>query len=161
MRAATQTADSDIDLLVVFPHAVDKAAEAVRIRRAIGRINTGADIVVSSAQEVAEWENVPGTVFYYARREGRPIHGRTSLDLARDPGLAAPRPEHATALQGHPRMLASDWNTTCHASHARPRRPTLPSRSAVPPPSSAGEYRHHPVYWNADPRLVAQKFEQD
>ena len=70
-----QTADSDIDLLVVFPHAVDKAAEAVRIRRAIGRINTGVDIVVSSAQEVAEWENVPGTVFYYARREGRPIYG--------------------------------------------------------------------------------------
>src|SRR3990172_11991889 len=53
-----QTADSDIDLLVVFPHGVDKAAEAIRIRRAIGRINTGVDIVVSSAQEVAEWEDV-------------------------------------------------------------------------------------------------------
>ncbi len=77
-----QTADSDIDLLVVFPHAVDKAAEAVRIRRAIGRIDTGVDIVVSSAQEVAEWENVPGTVFYYARREGRPIYGHK-------PGLRA------------------------------------------------------------------------
>lgn len=70
-----QSADSDIDLLVVFPHEVDKAAEAVRIRRAIGRINTGVDIVVSSAREVAEWENVPGSVFYHARREGRPIHG--------------------------------------------------------------------------------------
>ena len=70
-----QTADSDIDLLVVFPHGVDKAAEAIRIRRAIGRINTGVDIVVSSAQEVAEWEDVLGTIFYYARREGRPIYG--------------------------------------------------------------------------------------
>jgi len=70
-----QTADSDIDLLVVFPHGVDKAAEAIRIRRAIGRINTGVDIVVSSAQEVAEWQDVLGTVFYYARREGRPIYG--------------------------------------------------------------------------------------
>jgi predicted nucleotidyltransferase len=70
-----QTADSDIDLLVVFPHDVDKAAEAIRIRHAIGRINTGVDIVVGSAQEVAEWEDVLGTVFYYARREGRPIYG--------------------------------------------------------------------------------------
>jgi len=70
-----QTADSDIDLLIVFPHGVDKAAEAIRIRRAIGRINTGVDIVVSSAQEVAEWEDVLGTIFYYARREGRPIYG--------------------------------------------------------------------------------------
>jgi len=70
-----QTADSDIDLLVVFPHGVDKAAEAIRIRRAIGRINTGVDIVVSSALEVAEWEDVLGTIFYYARKEGRPIYG--------------------------------------------------------------------------------------
>jgi len=70
-----QTADSDIDLLVVFRNGVDKAAEAIRIRRAIGRINTGVDIVVSSAQEMAEWQDVPGTVFYYARREGRPIYG--------------------------------------------------------------------------------------
>lgn len=70
-----QTADSDIDLLVVFPHSVDKATEAVRIRRAIGRIVTGVDVVVSSAQEVAEWQDVPGSIFYYARREGRPIYG--------------------------------------------------------------------------------------
>ena len=70
-----QTADSDIDLLVVFPHGVDKAAEAIRIRRAIGRINTGVDIVVSSAQEIAEWEDVMGTIFHYARREGRRIYG--------------------------------------------------------------------------------------
>ena len=70
-----QTADSDIDLLVIFPQAVDKAVEAVRIRRAIGRINTGVDVVVSSAQEVADWEGVKGTVYYYARREGRLIYG--------------------------------------------------------------------------------------
>ena len=70
-----QTADSDIDLLVIFAHGVDKAAEAIRIRRAIGRINTGVDVVVSSAQEVAEWEDVQGSIFYYARREGRPIYG--------------------------------------------------------------------------------------
>lgn len=70
-----QTADSDIDLLVVFPHGVDKAAEAMRIRRAIGRINTGVDVVVSAVAEVAEWEDVLGTIFYYARREGRPIYG--------------------------------------------------------------------------------------
>ena len=70
-----QTADSDIDLLVIFPQAVDKAAEAVKIRRAIGRINTGVDVVVSSAQELAEWEGVKGTLYYYARREGRLIYG--------------------------------------------------------------------------------------
>lgn len=70
-----QTVDSDIDLLVIFLNGVDKATEAIRIRRAIGRINTGVDIVVSSTQEMAEWQDVPGTVFYYARREGRPIYG--------------------------------------------------------------------------------------
>ena len=70
-----QTADSDIDLLVIFPQAVDKSAEAVKIRRAIGHINTGVDVVVSSEQEVAEWEGVKGTVYYYARMEGRLIYG--------------------------------------------------------------------------------------
>ena len=70
-----QTADSDIDLLVIFPQEVDKAAEAVKIRRAIGRINTGVDVVVSSTQEVAEWEGVKGSLYYYARKEGRLIYG--------------------------------------------------------------------------------------
>jgi len=70
-----QTADSDIDLLVIFPQVVDKAGEAVKIRHAIGRINTGVDVVVSSVQEVAEWEDVKGTLLYYARREGRLIYG--------------------------------------------------------------------------------------
>lgn len=70
-----QTVDSDIDLLVIFPDDVDKAAEAIRIRRAIGRVDTGVDVVVSSTREVAEWEGVKGTVYYYARKEGRPIYG--------------------------------------------------------------------------------------
>lgn len=70
-----QTADSDIDLLVIFAQAMDKASEAVRIRRAIGRINTGVDVVVSSAQEVSEWEGVKGTLYYYALREGRLLYG--------------------------------------------------------------------------------------
>ncbi len=73
-----QTEDSDVDLLVVFPHAVDKATEAVRIRRAIGRVHVGVDVVVSSAQEFVEWQNVKGTVYYYARKEGRPIYGNQS-----------------------------------------------------------------------------------
>ncbi len=70
-----QTVDSDIDLLVIFPHAVDKADEAVKIRRAIGRIDAGVDVVVSSVDEVAEWEGVKGTLYYYARREGRLLYG--------------------------------------------------------------------------------------
>ena len=70
-----QNEDSDIDLLVVFKHAVDKAAQAVRIRRAIGRVDSGVDIVVSSEREVAEWEGVKGTIYYYARKEGRPLYG--------------------------------------------------------------------------------------
>jgi len=70
-----QTEDSDVDLLVVFAHAVDKAAEAVRIRRAIGRVPVGVDVVVSSAQEFVEWQNVKGTVYYYAHKDGRPIYG--------------------------------------------------------------------------------------
>lgn len=70
-----QTADSDIDLLVIFPHPVDKAAEAVKIRRVIGRVNTGVDVVVSSAKELAEWEGVKGTLYFYARREGRLLYG--------------------------------------------------------------------------------------
>ena len=70
-----QSVYSDIDLLVIFPTAVDKAAEAVRIRRAIGRVNTGVDVIVSSEQEMAEWEAVKGTIYYYARREGRVLYG--------------------------------------------------------------------------------------
>ena len=71
-----QNADSDVDLLVVFKHVVDKAAQAVRIRRAIGRVDSGVDIVVSSERELAEWQGVKGTIYYYARKEGRPLYGR-------------------------------------------------------------------------------------
>lgn len=47
----------------------------MRIGRAIGRINTGVDVIVSTAQEVAEWEAVKGTVSYYARKEGQRLYG--------------------------------------------------------------------------------------
>ncbi|MDP2784041.1 MAG: nucleotidyltransferase domain-containing protein [Sulfurimicrobium sp.] len=66
--------DSDLDLLVVESRVENRGAEMVRLRRAIGRLGTGVDVLVYSEEEVARRGGVPGTVIYWALQEGKTLY---------------------------------------------------------------------------------------
>jgi len=68
-------ADSDVDFLVIEPRVEDRAGEMVRLRRLLRPLRVPADILVYSAEEVARWGDQPGSVLYWALREGTVVHG--------------------------------------------------------------------------------------
>ena len=65
---------SDLDLLVIEQDVPDKAAEYLKLHRAIGAIGVGVDVVVMSGKEFARRSQVPGTVPYWAAKEGKLLH---------------------------------------------------------------------------------------
>jgi predicted nucleotidyltransferase len=73
---ARGTADegSDLDLMVIEKELPDKAAEYMRLRGAIGRIGTGVDVLIYSEEEAMRRSQVPGTLLYWAFKEGRVLH---------------------------------------------------------------------------------------
>jgi len=73
---ARGTADegSDLDLLVIEKDIADKADEYVRLRGAIGLIGTGVDVLMYSEHEASRRGQVPGTLLYWAMKEGRVLH---------------------------------------------------------------------------------------
>lgn len=73
---ARGTADegSDLDLLVVEKEIPDKASEYLRLKTAVGRIGVGVDLLLMSESEFERRRQVPGTVPYWASREGRVLH---------------------------------------------------------------------------------------
>ena len=68
-------ADSDYDFLVIEPTVVNRAAEMVRLRRALRPLRMAADVLVYSREEVNRWGQQPGTALYWALKEGRIVHG--------------------------------------------------------------------------------------
>lgn len=68
--------DSDLDLLVIEPAFEDEAGEYLRIRSAIGRVGVGVDLLLYSDDEFARRSRIPGTLPYWANREGRLVHER-------------------------------------------------------------------------------------
>lgn len=68
-------ADSDYDFLVIEPTVVNRAAEMVRLRRALRPLRLAADVLVYSREEVNRWGQQPGTALYWALKEGRIVHG--------------------------------------------------------------------------------------
>lgn len=68
------TEDSDPDLLVIETEVPDRGAEMARLRRAVGAIGIGVDILVCSEQEAARRGQVPGTVLYWALKEGKVLY---------------------------------------------------------------------------------------
>jgi predicted nucleotidyltransferase len=70
----TETADSDVDLLVIEPRVPSKIKEMARLREAIGNIGVAVDIMVCSESEVADWGGLPGTALYWALREGKVLY---------------------------------------------------------------------------------------
>lgn len=67
-------ADSDLDFLVIEPEVVDRGAEMVRLRRAVGDIGKGVDILVYSASEVEQRKDWCTSALYWALREGRVVY---------------------------------------------------------------------------------------
>ncbi|NNN05497.1 MAG: nucleotidyltransferase domain-containing protein [Elusimicrobia bacterium] len=70
----TETADSDLDILVIERHISSKVKEMVRLRQAVGNIGMAVDIMVASEKEVEEWGSLPGTALYWAIREGKVLY---------------------------------------------------------------------------------------
>lgn len=70
----TATEDSDLDLMVIEKDPQDKAAEYLRLRKAIGGIGAGVDVLIYSEEEALRRSQVPGTLLYWALKEGRVLH---------------------------------------------------------------------------------------
>lgn len=70
--------DSDLDLLVILPGQPDKIAEMIRLRRAIGSVGAGVDVLVFSEEEANRRGQVPGTVVYWANQEGKVLYEAAS-----------------------------------------------------------------------------------
>lgn len=66
--------DSDLDLMVIEPQVDNKSDEMIRLRRAIGSIGVGVDVVVYSEAETERRGQVPGTVIYWALKEGKVLY---------------------------------------------------------------------------------------
>jgi uncharacterized protein len=72
------TPDSDLDLMVILPGQPNKVAEMIRLRKTVGAVGTGVDVLVFSEEEAQRRGQVPGTVVYWANREGKVLYEATS-----------------------------------------------------------------------------------
>lgn len=68
--------DSDLDLVVIEKEAPDRAAEMVRLRRALAEILLPIDVLVYSARDVEERGHWLGTPLHEALSEGRVLYAR-------------------------------------------------------------------------------------
>ena len=68
--------DSDVDLLVVMPHAPDSRRAAVEMMQALGDLPVGKDIVVTTPKHLAERSPVNGLAYKTALAEGRVLYER-------------------------------------------------------------------------------------
>lgn len=69
---------SDLDLVVIEPDLPDKAAEYLRLKAAVGRIGVGVDLLLYARPEFDRRSQVPGTLPYWAKKEGRVLHDAAS-----------------------------------------------------------------------------------
>jgi predicted nucleotidyltransferase len=69
-------ADSDVDLLVVFPHVENTRLTAVAILDELSGLGMCKDVVVSTHEEIAAYRNLIGNVLEPAMREGRVLYER-------------------------------------------------------------------------------------
>ena len=70
------TADSDIDLLVVFPVLGHKRQKTLEILGILSDLPVAKDVVVTTPAEIEEYGHLVGLVFRPALREGKVIYER-------------------------------------------------------------------------------------
>jgi predicted nucleotidyltransferase len=68
---------SDLDLMVIVPGAPNQYEEMVRLDKVVGNVGVGVDVLIYSEAEYERRSQVPGTVLYWARKEGRALYVST------------------------------------------------------------------------------------
>ncbi len=68
------TEDSDLDLMVIEQEVVNQFDEMVRLRNVMGDMPVGVDLLVYSDKEASRRSQVPGTLLYWAFKEGRVMY---------------------------------------------------------------------------------------
>lgn len=68
------TEDSDLDLMVIEQQVLNKFEEMIRLHREIGDVGVGVDVLVYSDEEASRRSMVPGTLLYWAFREGKVLY---------------------------------------------------------------------------------------
>ena len=68
--------DSDVDLLVLEDLPFYRRAEIVKIREALRDFDVSVDVEVNTEENVAQFESVPGTLFYEIKNEKKKLYGR-------------------------------------------------------------------------------------
>jgi uncharacterized protein len=77
------TKDSDLDILVIQPQVQNRGEEMVRLRQAIGPVGVGVDILVYPEAEYKRRSQVPGTLPYWADKEGKIVYAATGCPRGR------------------------------------------------------------------------------
>jgi len=67
-------AGSDLDLMVIERNVDNRYEEMIRLRKAVGHIGTGVDVLVYSEVEVEERKDWCTSPIYWALREGRTLY---------------------------------------------------------------------------------------
>ncbi len=65
---------NDLDLLVIQPQVPDRLREMVRLRRALRGLLMPIDLIVTSRERFDDRAQVPGTVEFAARTQGRVLY---------------------------------------------------------------------------------------
>lgn len=65
---------SDLDLMVIEDTVSDKAREYLKLREAVGSMPVGIDLLLFSRHDFERRSLVPGTLPYWARKEGKVLH---------------------------------------------------------------------------------------
>jgi predicted nucleotidyltransferase len=69
------TEDSDLDLLVVERNFDDFTGEYVSLRKAIGSIGVGVDLLLMTEQDYEQRKDWCSSPVYWAHREGKVVYG--------------------------------------------------------------------------------------
>ncbi len=68
---------SDLDLMVIEDTVPDKASEYLKLREAVGSMPVGIDLLLFTRHDFERRSLVPGTLPYWARKEGKVLHEPT------------------------------------------------------------------------------------
>ncbi len=66
--------DSDVDLMVIKPRIVNRGEEMIQLYQLVGQVGAGVDVLLYSDAEYERRSQVPGTVLYWARKEGKRLY---------------------------------------------------------------------------------------
>lgn len=69
---------SDLDLMVIEPKVENAGEEMIRLHKAVGTVGVGVDVLIYSEEETARRSQVPGTILYWAFKEGKVVYDARS-----------------------------------------------------------------------------------